>query len=54
MLFYAITCELCEFVNSPVIFQAQGTDSEDSQDSSDSGAAAQKTREILARRPSYR
>ncbi|KAM6928129.1 cyclic AMP-dependent transcription factor ATF-1 isoform 1-T1 [Xenentodon cancila] len=34
--------------------QAQGTDSEDSQDSSDSGAAAQKTREILARRPSYR
>ncbi|KAM9410733.1 cyclic AMP-dependent transcription factor ATF-1 isoform 2-T2 [Pholidichthys leucotaenia] len=34
--------------------QAQGTDSEDSQDSSDSGATAQKTREILARRPSYR
>lgn len=34
--------------------QAQGTDSEDSQDSSDSGAATQKTREILARRPSYR
>ncbi|XP_029357535.1 cyclic AMP-dependent transcription factor ATF-1 isoform X2 [Echeneis naucrates] len=34
--------------------QAQGTDSDDSQDSSDSGAATQKTREILARRPSYR
>uniref|UniRef100_A0A8C6PJ55 Activating transcription factor 1 n=1 Tax=Nothobranchius furzeri TaxID=105023 RepID=A0A8C6PJ55_NOTFU len=34
--------------------QAQGSDSDDSQDSSDSGAAAQKTREILARRPSYR
>ncbi|XP_005739672.1 cyclic AMP-dependent transcription factor ATF-1 isoform X2 [Pundamilia nyererei] len=33
---------------------ALGTDSEDSQDSSDSGAATQKTREILARRPSYR
>ncbi|XP_061583545.1 cyclic AMP-dependent transcription factor ATF-1 isoform X2 [Cololabis saira] len=33
--------------------QAQCTDSEDSQDSSDSGAA-QNTREILARRPSYR
>ncbi|KAM3621475.1 uncharacterized protein V6R79_011724 [Siganus canaliculatus] len=34
--------------------QAPGTDSDDSQDSSDSGVAAQKTREILARRPSYR
>ncbi|XP_029907511.1 cyclic AMP-dependent transcription factor ATF-1 [Myripristis murdjan] len=34
--------------------RGQDTDSEDSQDSSDSGAAAQKTREILARRPSYR
>uniref|UniRef100_H3DAQ2 Activating transcription factor 1 n=1 Tax=Tetraodon nigroviridis TaxID=99883 RepID=H3DAQ2_TETNG len=34
--------------------QAAGSDSEDSQDSSDSGAATQKTREILARRPSYR
>ncbi|XP_075880752.1 cyclic AMP-dependent transcription factor ATF-1 isoform X2 [Nelusetta ayraudi] len=34
--------------------QAPGTDSEDSQDSSDSGVSAQKTREILARRPSYR
>ncbi|XP_015226015.1 PREDICTED: cyclic AMP-dependent transcription factor ATF-1-like isoform X2 [Cyprinodon variegatus] len=33
---------------------AQGTDSEDSQDSSDSGATTHKTREILARRPSYR
>lgn len=36
------------------IAQAVGSDSDDSQDSSDSGAAAQKTREILARRPSYR
>lgn len=34
--------------------QAAATDSEDSQDSSDSGVSAQKTREILARRPSYR
>ncbi|XP_042355687.1 cyclic AMP-dependent transcription factor ATF-1 isoform X2 [Plectropomus leopardus] len=34
--------------------QALDSDSDDSQDSSDSGAAAQKTREILARRPSYR
>ncbi|XP_034022601.1 cyclic AMP-dependent transcription factor ATF-1 isoform X2 [Thalassophryne amazonica] len=34
--------------------QTQGTDSEDSQDSSDSGVTAQNTREILARRPSYR
>lgn len=34
--------------------QAQCSDSEDSQDSSDSGSAAQKTIEILARRPSYR
>lgn len=34
--------------------QAAGTDSDDSQDSSDSGVSAQKTREILARRPSYR
>ncbi|XP_074530623.1 cyclic AMP-dependent transcription factor ATF-1 [Halichoeres trimaculatus] len=34
--------------------QAQGSDSEDSQDSSDSGTTTQKTREILARRPSYR
>ncbi|XP_059185748.1 cyclic AMP-dependent transcription factor ATF-1 isoform X2 [Centropristis striata] len=34
--------------------QAVGSDSDDSQDSSDSGSAAQKTREILARRPSYR
>lgn len=34
--------------------KAPGTDSEDSQDSSDSGVSAQKTREILARRPSYR
>uniref|UniRef100_A0A8C7XXT4 Activating transcription factor 1 n=1 Tax=Oryzias sinensis TaxID=183150 RepID=A0A8C7XXT4_9TELE len=36
------------------IVQVQGTDSEDSQDSSDSGVTTQKTREILARRPSYR
>ncbi|XP_070703088.1 cyclic AMP-dependent transcription factor ATF-1 isoform X2 [Pempheris klunzingeri] len=36
------------------IAQNQGTDSEDSQDSSDSEVTAQKTREILARRPSYR
>lgn len=34
--------------------QAHGSDSEDSQDSSDSGTSTQKTREILARRPSYR
>ncbi|XP_038872079.1 cyclic AMP-dependent transcription factor ATF-1-like isoform X2 [Salvelinus namaycush] len=34
--------------------QGQGSDSDESQDSSDSGASAQKTREILARRPSYR
>ncbi|XP_019942190.1 cyclic AMP-dependent transcription factor ATF-1 isoform X3 [Paralichthys olivaceus] len=34
--------------------QSQGSDSDDSQDSSDSGATAQHTREILARRPSYR
>ncbi|XP_028302375.1 cyclic AMP-dependent transcription factor ATF-1 isoform X3 [Gouania willdenowi] len=34
--------------------QGQETDSEDSQDSSDSGATPQNTRELLARRPSYR
>ncbi|XP_055725286.1 cyclic AMP-dependent transcription factor ATF-1-like isoform X2 [Salvelinus fontinalis] len=34
--------------------QGQGSDIDESQDSSDSGASAQKTREILARRPSYR
>ncbi|XP_053491992.1 cyclic AMP-dependent transcription factor ATF-1 isoform X2 [Ictalurus furcatus] len=34
--------------------QGQGSDSEDSQDSTDSGASNQKTRELLARRPSYR
>ncbi|XP_029288347.1 cyclic AMP-dependent transcription factor ATF-1 isoform X1 [Cottoperca gobio] len=34
--------------------QALDSDSDDSQDSSDSGAATHKTREILARRPSYR
>ncbi|XP_076012976.1 cyclic AMP-dependent transcription factor ATF-1 isoform X3 [Genypterus blacodes] len=37
------------------VLQVQDSDdSDDSQDSSDSGAAAQKTRELLARRPSYR
>ncbi|XP_026163705.1 cyclic AMP-dependent transcription factor ATF-1 isoform X2 [Mastacembelus armatus] len=41
-------------IQSPQMQTAQGSDSEDSQDSSDSGAATQKTREILARRPSYR
>ncbi|KAM9757805.1 cyclic AMP-dependent transcription factor ATF-1 isoform 2-T2 [Menidia menidia] len=43
-------------IQSPQVqaVQAQVTDSEDSQDSSDSGATTQKTREILARRPSYR
>nr|XP_061813734.1 cyclic AMP-responsive element-binding protein 1-like isoform X1 [Nerophis lumbriciformis] len=34
--------------------QTQGSDSEDSQDSSESGTTPQKTRELLARRPSYR
>ncbi|KAM4582265.1 cyclic AMP-dependent transcription factor ATF-1 isoform 2-T2 [Fundulus diaphanus] len=41
-------------IQSPQAQSATGTDSEDSQDSSDSGATAQKTRDILARRPSYR
>lgn len=41
-------------IQSPQGQTAQGSDSDDSQDSSDSGAASQKTREILARRPSYR
>uniref|UniRef100_A0AAZ3PVD4 Uncharacterized protein n=1 Tax=Oncorhynchus tshawytscha TaxID=74940 RepID=A0AAZ3PVD4_ONCTS len=43
-------------IQSPQVqtVQGQGSDSDDSQDSSDSGASAQKTREILARRPSYR
>ncbi|KAM4612539.1 cyclic AMP-dependent transcription factor ATF-1 [Polymixia lowei] len=43
-------------IQSPQMQTAQGqdTDTDDSQDSSDSGAAPQKTREILARRPSYR
>lgn len=45
---------LFELTTTLSIAQAQGTDSEDSQDSSDSGATAQNTREILARRPSYR
>ncbi|XP_072307613.1 cyclic AMP-dependent transcription factor ATF-1 [Eucyclogobius newberryi] len=34
--------------------QPQGSDSDDSQDSSDSGSTTHRTREILARRPSYR
>ncbi|XP_051562805.1 cyclic AMP-dependent transcription factor ATF-1-like [Myxocyprinus asiaticus] len=38
----------------PAQTQGQGSDSDDSQDSSDSGASNQKSREILARRPSYR
>lgn len=46
--------QLMHVNNSVFCFQAAGSDSEDSQDSSDSGAATQKTREILARRPSYR
>lgn len=43
-------------IQSPQVqtVQAPGSDSDDSQDSSDSGVTAQKTREILARRPSYR
>ncbi|XP_010879592.2 cyclic AMP-dependent transcription factor ATF-1 isoform X1 [Esox lucius] len=43
-------------IQSPQVqtVQGQGSDSDDSQDSSDSGVSAQKTREILARRPSYR
>ncbi|XP_063767935.1 cyclic AMP-dependent transcription factor ATF-1 isoform X2 [Eleginops maclovinus] len=43
-------------IQSPQMQNAQAldSDSDDSQDSSDSGAAAHKTREILARRPSYR
>ncbi|XP_074489461.1 cyclic AMP-dependent transcription factor ATF-1 isoform X1 [Sebastes fasciatus] len=43
-------------IQSPQMQSAQAldSDSDDSQDSSDSGAAAHKTREILARRPSYR
>uniref|UniRef100_A0A674NPF9 Activating transcription factor 1 n=1 Tax=Takifugu rubripes TaxID=31033 RepID=A0A674NPF9_TAKRU len=41
-------------IQSPHGHAAAGSDSEDSQDSSDSGATTQKTREILARRPSYR
>ncbi|XP_055725287.1 cyclic AMP-dependent transcription factor ATF-1-like isoform X3 [Salvelinus fontinalis] len=43
-------------IQSPQVqtVQGQGSDIDESQDSSDSGASAQKTREILARRPSYR
>ncbi|CAL8335794.1 unnamed protein product [Lota lota] len=40
-------------IQSPQGQNAQGSDSDDS-DSSDSGAAGQRTREVLARRPSYR
>lgn len=43
-----------QVVNPPPSFKALDSDSDDSQDSSDSGATAHKTREILARRPSYR
>lgn len=46
--------QLMHFNHPALCFKAAGSDSEDSQDSSDSGAATQKTREILARRPSYR
>ncbi|XP_022531498.1 cyclic AMP-dependent transcription factor ATF-1 isoform X2 [Astyanax mexicanus] len=38
----------------PAQIQGHQSDSDDSQDSSDSGSSNQKTREILARRPSYR
>lgn len=38
----------------PTQIQGHQSDSDDSQDSSDSGSSNQKTREILARRPSYR
>lgn len=38
----------------PAQAQGQGSDSDDSQESSDSGASNQKSRDILARRPSYR
>ncbi|XP_030632951.1 cyclic AMP-dependent transcription factor ATF-1 [Chanos chanos] len=42
-------------IQSPQVqTQGQGTDSDESQDSTDSGASNQKTRDILARRPSYR
>uniref|UniRef100_A0A674P6Y9 Activating transcription factor 1 n=1 Tax=Takifugu rubripes TaxID=31033 RepID=A0A674P6Y9_TAKRU len=46
--------QLMRFNHPALCFKAAGSDSEDSQDSSDSGATTQKTREILARRPSYR
>lgn len=46
--------QLMRFSHPALCFKVAGSDSEDSQDSSDSGAATQKTREILARRPSYR
>uniref|UniRef100_A0A673MBV1 Cyclic AMP-dependent transcription factor ATF-1-like n=2 Tax=Sinocyclocheilus rhinocerous TaxID=307959 RepID=A0A673MBV1_9TELE len=38
----------------PAQAQGQGSDSDDSQESSDSGASNPRSREILARRPSYR
>ncbi|XP_066564741.1 cyclic AMP-dependent transcription factor ATF-1 isoform X2 [Amia ocellicauda] len=44
-------------IQSPQVQTVQGsqmTDSDDSQESSDSAASSQKSREVLARRPSYR
>ncbi|XP_054640692.1 cyclic AMP-dependent transcription factor ATF-1 isoform X3 [Dunckerocampus dactyliophorus] len=41
-------------IQPPQAQTSQGSDSDDSHDSSDSGATPQKTRELLARRPSYR
>ncbi|KAJ8265484.1 hypothetical protein COCON_G00145830 [Conger conger] len=42
-------------IQSPQVQHVQGgSDTDDSQDSSDSGSSAHKTRELLARRPSYR
>ncbi|KAJ3602519.1 hypothetical protein NHX12_030273 [Muraenolepis orangiensis] len=41
-------------IQSPQGQNAQGSDSDDSDSDSDSGAAGQRTREVLARRPSYR
>ncbi|XP_077386087.1 cyclic AMP-dependent transcription factor ATF-1 isoform X3 [Festucalex cinctus] len=40
-------------IQAPQTHTSQGSDSEDSQDSSESGTTPQKTRELLARRPSY-
>uniref|UniRef100_A0A3B3ZPE2 Uncharacterized protein n=1 Tax=Periophthalmus magnuspinnatus TaxID=409849 RepID=A0A3B3ZPE2_9GOBI len=41
-------------IQSPQGHTPQGSDSDDSQDSSDSGATAQRPRELLARRESYK